>query len=223
MTIGRNTIDGKTLLGFVERIERLKKTKKAADDDIKVVKAEASKDGFNPKGIDFAVKVRAMKPSEFREGEDLRDLYLHALGLAVEPPLFKQLESMARDALGKSEIIERFKDLVPAGASITVEMGGPGIRITRDKDGNAKAEEVKPPKQTVSRRGGQAKEEPDEPEVEVPDVDADGAEELGHQAARDNKPIIENPFPYGDKRRLRWDEGWRKETGSDGMGPGEDD
>lgn len=219
MTVGRNTIDGRKLLSFIERIERLRKVRKAAGDDIKIVNAEATKEGLSSKGIAFAVRVREMKPSEFREHEDTRDLYLAAIGLGSPPPLFKHLESMAHESLGKDELIERFKDIVPVGGAITLELDGPGIRITRDKDGKTKAEEVKPPKPAVSGRR-ETESEPDEPPVDVPNVDEDGAEEYGRQMARDDQPITGNPFPFqtGDKRRFRCDEGWRKEMGSDGMG-----
>lgn len=47
------------------------------------------------------------------------------------------------------------------------------------------------------------------------------AEELGRKAAREGKPIIDNPFQFGDARRARFDEGWRKEAESDGMGGAE--
>jgi MoxR-like ATPase len=52
---------------------------------------------------------------------------------------------------------------------------------------------------------------------EVP-IDIESAEALGRQAARDGKPVIDNPFPFGDARRARFDEGWRKQGESDGMG-----
>lgn len=48
-------------------------------------------------------------------------------------------------------------------------------------------------------------------------ADAD-AEQMGRAAAREGKAIIENPFPFGDQRRARFDEGWRKESENDGMG-----
>lgn len=49
-------------------------------------------------------------------------------------------------------------------------------------------------------------------------IDAESAEDLGRKAAREGKPVIDNPFPFGDPRRARFDEGWRKEAESDGMG-----
>ena len=52
----------------------------------------------------------------------------------------------------------------------------------------------------------------------VPDVDAEGAEELGRRAYIANQPITSNPFPWDDPRRPRFDAGWRAESGSDGMG-----
>lgn len=56
--------------------------------------------------------------------------------------------------------------------------------------------------------------------VEDAAVDVESAEEMGRKAARDGKSIIDNPFPFGDARRSRFDEGWRKESESDGMGGG---
>jgi SpoVK/Ycf46/Vps4 family AAA+-type ATPase len=57
--------------------------------------------------------------------------------------------------------------------------------------------------------------------VEEAAIDIAGAEEMGRKAARDGKPIIDNPFPFNDPRRARFDEGWRKESDSDGMGGAE--
>lgn len=56
----------------------------------------------------------------------------------------------------------------------------------------------------------------------VPEVSETGAFAYGQQMFRDNRPITDNPFPFGDARRARCDEGWRKESGSDGMGDSED-
>lgn len=47
---------------------------------------------------------------------------------------------------------------------------------------------------------------------------ADDAVELGRKAAREGKAVIENPFPFQDPRRARFDEGWRQESETDGMG-----
>lgn len=57
-----------------------------------------------------------------------------------------------------------------------------------------------------------------EPEP-VPDVDEGGAKQLGRDYANANRAVIDNPFPYGDARRARFDEGWREASGGDGMGP----
>jgi uncharacterized protein (UPF0335 family) len=218
MTLGQNTMDGKKLLSFLERIERLRAQQKALRADIKVIKSEAEREGFSGKGIVLSLQARALKPSQFREAEDVRDLYLHAIGMAAPPPLFKMLESMTSDAMGKNEVIERFKELVPTGASIIVEMDGPAIRLFRDKDGKAQAEEVKPPKQ----RGASAAPSsimPEREDVEVPNCTPAEAERLGSDAFDADQPITANPFPFGDKRQPKWDAGWRKRSGSDGMGP----
>ncbi|HLY06139.1 MAG TPA: ATP-binding protein [Rhizomicrobium sp.] len=56
--------------------------------------------------------------------------------------------------------------------------------------------------------------------VEAREETEASAEELGRKAARDGKSIIDNPFGFGDPRRARFDEGWRKESETDGMGGG---
>lgn len=222
MTLGHNTIGSQELLKFIERIEAKKAQIKALQEDVKLINAEARSAGFDPKGIGFCVKVRKLKPSEFREQEDSRDLYLHAIGMAETPPLFKYLEGLAGNDFGEAELIERMKGLVPAGSSITVHLsGGKPMKVSRDGDGKVTVEEVKPEAKRPSSGAAMSPLPPTE--EPVPDCDADGAEALGRQDAKDNRPIIANPFPFGDERRARWDLGWRKQTGGDGMGPDEDD
>lgn len=54
----------------------------------------------------------------------------------------------------------------------------------------------------------------------VVDDDAAAAdpEEAGRKAFREGRPIIDNPYPFGDPRRALFDEAWRRESGSDGLG-----
>jgi len=214
--VGQNTIAGKKLIEFLERIERLKQQQKAIGDDIKVVKAEATAAGFSAKGISVSLKARAQKPSSFREEEDIRDVYLHAIGIAATPPLYKHFEAMTGEPLGKAELIERMKQVVPPGASIIVEMEGTPIRLYRDAKGEAKSEEVKPQPPSAAAPSRAASERP--PTDPAPDCTPAEAEKMGQVAYGEDKPITANPFPFGDKRQARWDAGWRRESGSDGMG-----
>ena len=100
-------------------------------------------------------------------------------------------------------------------------MGGEPVRVYRDKDGTAHVEPYiekaakREPKNPEYRKGMR-------PPRDVPDVSPDGAFAYGQQMFRDNHPITDNPFPFNDPRRARCDEGWRKESGSDGMGDSED-
>ena len=54
--------------------------------------------------------------------------------------------------------------------------------------------------------------------TDVAEIDGDEAERMGCAAAVAGKPVTDNPFPFNDPRRARFDEGWRKESDSDGMG-----
>lgn len=54
--------------------------------------------------------------------------------------------------------------------------------------------------------------------VEQAEASTADAEELGRHAARTGRPVIENPFPFGDPRRARFDEGYRRAGDKHGGG-----
>jgi len=219
MSVGQNTVSGEMLRSYVERIEHIRADKKQLADDEKAICAEAQASGFTPTAIKECVRIRAMKPHDRQEAEAMLDMYLHALGMATEPPLFRAAGLAGIDTTVRDQVIDRMKEFVPASGmgDIVVNFGGKSVRLLRDKSGNVDAQEVEKPKASASHpspKWTDAK-APREP---VPDVDGEGAEALGAEYARDNRPVIDNPFPFGDARRPRFDAGWRKETGSDGMG-----
>jgi uncharacterized protein (UPF0335 family) len=217
MSLGQNTVSGEQLRSFVERIERLRGEKKALGADEAAVAAEAKAAGFSVPAIRACVKIRAMKPHDRQEGEAMLDMYLHALGMAMEPPLFRAAGLAGTDIAAREQVVARLKDFVPAFGlgDITVNWGGKAVRLSRGKDGEVVELPLAPPMQTVTEKPAPMA----RPKSDVPDVTPDGAHELGRQYARDNRPVIDNPFPFGDPRRAKFDEGWRAETGSDGMGP----
>lgn len=213
-SMGKNTIGGELLRGFVERVEAINEKMDDLRDDKRVIMAEAQQADILPAGINYIVKQRKMKPSERAEDDSLKAMYLHAMGMEPNNPLFRMVGLMKVDITSRESVIAAMKDFVPAGGSIEVDAGGgPKVRLTRDKEGNVSVTEVT--EKTVSTSDGDKPGKPAKPPV--PDVDADGAERLGREAFKSDLPIISNPFPFGDQRRARWDKGWRSESGSDGM------
>jgi len=73
------------LRSIVERIERLEEEKATIADDIKEVYAEAKANGFDVKILRKVVRLRKIDAAEREEEEALIDLYLHALGMAIDP------------------------------------------------------------------------------------------------------------------------------------------
>jgi uncharacterized protein (UPF0335 family) len=65
---------------LVARIEKLEEEKQSLADDIKETYAEARSIGFNAKVLRQVVKMRKQDRSEREEQEQVRELYLHALG-----------------------------------------------------------------------------------------------------------------------------------------------
>lgn len=216
--IGRNTLTGELLRGFVERVEHIDEKMQDLRDDKGVIFAEAKAAGLVGEGIRYIVKQRKKKPSERAESDALRDMYLHAMGMAADNPLFRAVGLMSVDIATRDSVITAMKEFVPVNGSIEIEAGGgPKVRLTRDVSGTVSVTEVVEKPVDSSGAGGATPRTP-KARPPVPDVDGDGAYRLGGEAYRADVPIIDNPFPFGDARRPRWDEGWRHAGGGDGMG-----
>lgn len=78
---GHNVIDTKQLREFCEKIESLLEDRKEINASINVIKEEAEHMGYDKKMLAEMVKVRAMDQQERQERQELRDMYLQALGL----------------------------------------------------------------------------------------------------------------------------------------------
>lgn len=137
-----NTVSGEKLRSFVERIERLTEEKKAIGDDIRLVFAEAKSDGFDNKYLKSIVKLRAVPPSERQENEAMMEMYMAAMGMTSETPLFRHVQGMNRDSMAQEAVVNALKLLAPEDGEITIRVGqGARVRIWRDRDGSH-AEEV---------------------------------------------------------------------------------
>ncbi len=217
--VGRNTVSGRQLLDFIERIERIREQKKQLAEDEKLVFAELKASGFNAPTTRNVLRRRAAKPADVEEAEQMLDMYLHAIGMANDAPLFRAVGMMSVDLSARDQVIEAFKQLVPNEGEIIVKIGKQPVRLWRDENGVAQAEDVVERPKPASRKQSAM---PERPKRDVPDVDAAGARELGAKAYRENQPITSNPFPWDDKRRQEFDAGWRAASGTDGMGPEEE-
>lgn len=220
MSMGKNTIQGKRLLEIIEQSEAYDAQKKEIGEANSALMAAAKAEGFNSKAIGYLKKRRKMKPHDRQEADDIAQAYSHAVGMDEEPPLFRAISVMARDGLTRESLLESFKELAPPEGDIILRMGGEPVRVYRDKDGKAQVERYveKAPRAPRNESTTPAT----RPARVVPDVSDQGAYEYGREMFRDNRPIIENPFPFGDPRRAKCDEGWRHESGSDGMGDDEE-
>ena len=69
------------LRSIVERIERLEEEKKALQEDIKDVYAEAKGNGFDTKILRKIISMRKRDRAELDEEETILEVYLRALGM----------------------------------------------------------------------------------------------------------------------------------------------
>ena len=212
---GRNTVSGQALLAYIERIELVRDEKKQLAEDEKLIFAELKAAGFSPARVRDVLKRRAAKPADVEEAESELDMYLHAIGMRTEAPLFRAVGLMEVDLAARDQVIDAFMQLVPQNGEVIVKVGQQPVRLWRDETGKAQVEDYQErPAPTVPP--GTV---PSRPPRDVPDVDEAGAFALGQQAYRENQPITSNPFPWNDDRRQQFDAGWRDASGGDGMGP----
>lgn len=215
---GSNHLHAEKLRAFLERIQRLRADQRDLKEDEKAVFAEAKAEGYDPKYMRAILKKMEAKPSDRDEFEAMMEIYERAVGMQRELPLFRHVESMAVDVTARESVIEALKQLAPSEGEFTVKIGdGPRLRIYRTKEGVVTEEVSDEPLARAPRpesTAGAARRA-----AAAPDVTPAEAKELGRQARRDDEPVVANPFPWDDKRRRQWDEGWREQDGGDGMGP----
>lgn len=70
------------LRSFVERVENLIDERKAVQEQIREVLAEAKSDGFSVPILREIIRLRAQKPHERAMREELMEVYLSALGMS---------------------------------------------------------------------------------------------------------------------------------------------
>lgn len=216
-SIGRNTIAGKELMEGIDQIERLRSQKKELGEREKAVFADMKARGFNPKRIREVLKRREMKPLDLQEAQQELDMYLHACGMDSEAPLFRAVGLMGVDTAVREQVIAAFEQLVPNNGEIIVKVGGKPVRIARDKKGVVTVEDYCEP--AAPAAGASPAAAAATPGRAVPECSEAEAFAMGEAAFGNNEPVTANPFPWDDPRRERFDAGWRKASGSDGMGP----
>ena len=80
--IGHNSPIAKSKLeGFIKRVEKLISERSDLNADIKLIMDEAKVAGFDKRTVRECIKLRAMDSEKRTSQEELRDLYLAALGL----------------------------------------------------------------------------------------------------------------------------------------------
>lgn len=215
---GSNVVTGEELRAFFERIEQVRGDKKKLSAVESEIFAEMKSRGYDTKVARSILKIRSNPPDAQAEFDAVSELYLSAVGMLREPPLFRHLAGMGVDPLVKDSVIAALKMIAPIDGDITIKAGsGPRLRISRTKDGVFVEEVSDAPWATTGKAG----EDPAKPAAPpVPDVDEDRAFLMGKEARKENVPVVQNPFPFGDQRRRHWDEGWREQDGGDGFGGG---
>jgi uncharacterized protein (UPF0335 family) len=77
---GANSVSATQLKSFITRVEKLVEERAVIVGDIREVFAEAKAQGFDAKAIRQMIAIRK-DIEQWKENEEIRDMYLHALGL----------------------------------------------------------------------------------------------------------------------------------------------
>lgn len=79
---------------LVEQIERLEQEKKSISDDIRDKYLEAKAVGFDVKALRTIVRMRKKSKTEREEEESILDVYLHALGMLIDPKVAEHYQKL---------------------------------------------------------------------------------------------------------------------------------
>ncbi len=74
-------VSAEQLRSFIERLENLEEEKRAVQEQLKEVFAEAKGEGFDVKVIRQILRLRRQKPHERAELDELLEVYKAALGM----------------------------------------------------------------------------------------------------------------------------------------------
>jgi uncharacterized protein (UPF0335 family) len=74
-------VSAEQLRSFIERLENLEEEKRAVQEQLKEVFAEAKGEGFDVKVIRQILRLRRQKPHERAELDELLEVYKNALGM----------------------------------------------------------------------------------------------------------------------------------------------
>lgn len=74
-------VSAEQLRSFIERLENLEEEKRAVQEQLKEVFAEAKGEGFDVKVIRQILRLRRQKPHERAELDELLEVYKSALGM----------------------------------------------------------------------------------------------------------------------------------------------
>jgi uncharacterized protein (UPF0335 family) len=76
-----NLVDGKTLNGFITRLERIGEEKRGLSEDFSDEMKAAKSQGFDPKIIRKIISIRKQDKAKRTEEEEILSCYLLALGM----------------------------------------------------------------------------------------------------------------------------------------------
>ena len=74
-------VSAEELRSFIERLENLEEEKRAVQEQLKEVFAEAKGEGFDVKVMRHILRLRRQKPHERAELDELLEVYKTALGM----------------------------------------------------------------------------------------------------------------------------------------------
>ncbi len=94
-------VSGDKLRQLVDKIEKLEEEKKEVAECIRDAYGEAKSYGYDVKILKKVIKLRTIEAAKRMEEEEILDIYMHALGMGVEPSSTQ--ENDINEALQTSE------------------------------------------------------------------------------------------------------------------------
>lgn len=160
----------------------------------------------------FIERIERLEAEKATIAADIKEIYAEARGCGFSTKTMRQIvKDRAKD---KADFDEE-------QALLELYRGALGLLYEPLSDNARRHASGQPPKDAPKDAGNET---PDtdgatqKPADTAPTAEAvETARAEGTEAAKTGKKVTENPYVYGDPRRMAWDEGWCMGSCSDGM------
>jgi uncharacterized protein (UPF0335 family) len=160
-------------------------------------------------------RVEKLEEEKAAIAADISDVFAEAKGNGFDTKTIRAIIKLRKLSDQEREEQEALLDIYKAALGMLngTPLGEAALkRLSDEKKENEKHDAGEGSETNATTQANDATEVQQEPQATIEE-----AREMAKKAAKEGRPVSDNPFPARDPRRAAWDEEWCRASGSDGM------